>query len=245
LSASSRPRGALSVWLLALALLAAGVAGGCAARRAQLRQVQFSAPSAADPEVRPLLADVKRLGVLCSTDIAPSAEVDIEKVLTRLGHAVARQLQARPGITVVTQDEILWQLQSVDLDSTDVIAAASRQALLDSLAVDAMVVVEVQRLQARTTSTTPGPYGLTADPGLDLAVQLRMSLVNLHSRGVWQQAGQERQWKQPARVQQNGANQNQGEQQLLTLLGRPLQRFLQRVAPPPRVQVRDFDLGER
>jgi hypothetical protein len=238
----TRTHGALSAGLLALALLGAGANGGCAPHRARLREVEFSAPSAPDPEVAPLLLDVKRLGVLCTTNMEPTAAVDIEGVLARLGNAVARQLQTRPNMTVVTQDEILWQLKSVDLDSAEVISAASRQALIDSLTVDAMVVVELQRLQTRTTTTAPGPYGLTSGPGLDLAVAMRMSLVNLHGRGTWQQTGQEREWK-PARLQLNGAA-NQGEQQLLAALGRPLQQFLRRIAPPPRTQVRDFDLGE-
>ena len=82
---------------------------------------------------------------------------------------------------------------------------------------------------------------MTTDPGLDLAVELRMSLVNLHGKGVWQQSGQEREWR-ASPLQLGGS---QGEQQLLGALSRPLQRFLRQVAPPPSTQVRDFDLSGR
>jgi hypothetical protein len=116
-----------------------------------------------------------------------------------------------------------------------------RAALRSALELDALVFVELQHLQARLSPVTPTPYGLVPNPGMDLTVDLRVSLINLHTAQVWQQGGQQRNF-QPIRLQLLGGD-NQSERQLLMALGRPLQRFLMRVAPPPRTQLRHFELS--
>lgn len=225
-----------------LFISAVTVWSGCA-YRGSFQSVEFTAPSTPDPRVQPVLNGVERLGVLCTTDIEPFPELDIQKVLTRLGHAVvSRVATGANGRNVVPQDDILWHLEAVEMDSAAVISSRTRQALADSMDMDALIVVELERLQARTTPVTPGPYGFTPDAGLDLAIQVRMSLINLHSGQIWQQTDKERQWK-PVRVQLSGRDQS--EQQLLLALGRPLHRFLSRIAPPPTTQKRAFDLGGR
>ena len=60
---------------------------------------------------------------------------------------------------------------------------------------------------------------------------------------VWRQdRGERRNWK-PIAVQPFGGGGNQSEQQLLATLATPLRQFLGRVAPPPRRQVRKFEIS--
>jgi hypothetical protein len=220
---------------LAVLLLVAGCA-----RTGTFKRVEFTVPPRPDPALRPYLEDVARIGVMCVTNIEPIKELDTEKVLARLSEAVARKLGTLPDVAVVSQDEITWQLREIEFDSTRVVSEGARQALIDTLSLDAFILVELENLQARVTPMTPTPYGLVADTGLDLAVNLKVSLVNLHSGRVWQQSGQRRDWQQ-VRLQLFGGN--QGERQLLMALSRPLEQFLMRVAPPPRIQVRHFELS--
>ena len=213
---------------------------GCAAT-GNFRQVEFTAPAWPDPALRPLLEGVERLGVMCTTDIEPFRELDIEKVMARLSDAITRRLGEMSGVVVVPQDEIVWQIKGgVELDSATVITEVARETLIDSLSLDALILVELEDFQARMTPMTPTPYGLAPDPGLDLAVELRVSLVNLHSGHIWQQSGQQRDW-QPIRLQLFGGN--QGERQLIAAMSGPLERFLLMVAPPPRTQLRHFELS--
>ncbi len=229
-----------------LGCLMVATTSGCARHRGEFQPVRFNAPSQPVPDVQPILVDVKRLGVLCTTDIEPLAELDIEHVITRLGHAVATRADEAglKGVTIVSQDDILWSVGQVRMDSAQVVTPGYREALIDSLALDALIVIELERLQTRTTPVSPGPYGgMTQNPGLDLAVDLRMSLINLHTGKIWQQTGQEREWT-PVRVQMGGGR-SQSEQQLLAAVARPVQRFLSQVTPPPSTQTRAFDLGGR
>jgi hypothetical protein len=233
--------GKKQVHLLMVTAAAVLLVAGCA-HRSDFREVRFSAPSRPDPRLSPYLSDVARLGVICTTEIKPFAELDTEKVLARLGNAIARHLDNLPDVAVVTQDEIIWRIKSIEMDSTEVISEATRLAMIDTMQLDALVVIELQRLQARSTPVMSGSRGMTSESGLDLAVDLRMSLVNLRNQRIWQQSGQQRQW-QPIRVQLHGRN--QGEQQLLVALGRPLQGFLRRISPPPSLQEREFELRGR
>ena len=218
---------------------ALALSAGCA-RSGGFKRLEFTAPASSDPVLRPYIEGVERMGVMCVTDIEPFRELDIEKVMARLSNVLVRRLGELPDVAIVSQDEILWKVGAVELDSTTVVTAETRAALIDSLELDALVLVELEHLQARMTPMAPSPYGLTTDPGLDLAVDLRVSLLNLRTALVWQQSGQQRDW-QPIRLQLFGSD--QGERQLLMALGGPLQQFLLRVAPPPRRQVRHFELS--
>ena len=73
------------------------------------------------------------------------------------------------------------------------------------------------------------------------SVDLELSLINLTSGDVWRQHGQHANW-QPVQVQLVGGS-DRTEQQLLAALGIPLKQFLERVAPPPALQARRFDLS--
>ena len=88
---------------------------------------------------------------------------------------------------------------------------------------------------------SPTPYGMSPNPGIDLTIDLKVSLINLNTNQVWQQGGTQRNY-QPVQLQLFGGN-KQGERQLLMALARPLQRFLFRIAPPPKPQARHFDLS--
>lgn len=225
----------------AIAFLATVLAlsAGCA-RSGNFKRLEFTAPASSDPVLRPYLDGVERMGVMCVTNIEPFKELDIEKVMARLSNALVRRLGNLPDVAILSQDEILWRIGAVEMDSTAVVTQETRAALIDSLKLDALVLVELENLQARMTPMAPSPYGLTTGTGLDLAVDLRVSLLNLRSGRVWQQSGQQRDW-QPIRLQLGGSE--QGERQLLMALGGPLQQFLLRVAPPPRRQVRHFELS--
>lgn len=219
-----------------LALLIAGCGG-----RSAFTRVEFRAPAQPDPVLRPFLADVDHIGVVCTTNIEPFRELDIEKVMARLSNAVARSLSNMPKTEVMNQDEITYKIKGVRLDSTSVHQDSIRTVIREELELDALVFVELRHLQARMMPMSPTPYGMSANPGIDLTVDLKVSLINFNTNQVWQQGGTQRNY-QPVQLQLFGGN-KQGERQLLMALSRPLQRFLFRIAPPPKPQARHFDLS--
>lgn len=219
-----------------LALLIAGCSG-----RSAFTRVEFRAPAQPDPVLRPFLADVDHIGVVCATNIEPFRELDIEKVMARLSNAVARSLSNMPKTEVMNQDEITYKIKGVRLDSTSVHQDSIRTVIREELELDALVFVELRHLQARMMPMSPTPYGMSANPGIDLTVDLKVSLINFNTNQVWQQGGTQRNY-QPVQLQLFGGN-KQGERQLLMALSRPLQRFLFRIAPPPKPQARHFDLS--
>ena len=232
--------------VLRLAVLVAGVSAlalGCAGKIAY-ETIEFEAPSPPDPALEPILADVSRIGVLSITNIEPVRELDVEKVMGRLADAVARGLRRLPDATVVTQDEIRWHFNYATFDSVSLLSPEMRGRLRDELKLDAMVYVELNKLQAQVTPMSPTPYGnMRSAPGLDLSVKLQVTLFNLATDRVWRQdRGEQRNWK-PIAVQPFGGGGNQSEQQLLATLATPLRQFLGRVAPPPRRQVRKFEVS--
>ena len=212
---------------------------GCGSRGSSFKEVEFRAPSQSDPALAPFLEEVDHIGVICVTNIEPFRELDIEKVMARLSNAVARGLGNMRETTVVPQDEITWQLKNIHFDSTSVYEDTVRAALIGKLELDALVFVELKHLQARMMPMSPTPYGMSPSPGMDLTIDLKVSLINLNTSQVWQQGGQQRNY-QPVQLQLLGGN-NQSERQLLLALARPLQRFLYRIAPPPRPQTRHFE----
>ena len=78
-----------------LFLAAALLLQGCAGSRS-FELVEFRAPSRPDPELSPILQDVKRIGVLSITNIEPVREFDVEKVMGRLADGVGRGLRRLP-----------------------------------------------------------------------------------------------------------------------------------------------------
>ena len=214
----------------------------CATGGGSFKQVAFQAPSQPDPELRPYLKEVTRIGVLSTTNLEPLRELDIEKVMGRLADATARGLGSLRDKTVVPQDEIRWNCKDLDFDSTGVLTAESRVALRDQLSLDALVYVVLKSLKTQVTPMSPSPYGgMTSQPGLDLSVDLQVALVNLHTGETWIQRGETRRNWQPVQMQLFGDDQT--EHQLLQALASPLQQFMARLAPPPSQQVRRFDLG--
>ncbi len=215
---------------------------GCAGRTSSKR-VEFQAPSPPDPAILPILKDAKRIGVLSITNIEPVKKLDIEKVVGRLADGMARGLGNIPEVTVVSQDEIRWHFNYTAFDSVSVLSPQIRTTLREELELDAMVYVELNDLQAQLTPVSPTPYGgLAPAPGLDLSVGLQVTLMNLHTDAVWRHdQGQHRNW-QPIQLQLFGGG-DQPERQLLMALRRPLSQILARVAPPPRKQVRHFEIS--
>ena len=213
---------------------------GCGGRSAFTR-VEFRAPSQPDPALRPFLVEVEHIGVVCATNIEPFRELDIEKVMARLSNAVVRSLGNMPETEVMNQDEITYKLKDIRLDSTSVHQDSVQAVLREELKLDALVFIELRHLQARMMPMSPTPYGMSPNPGIDLTVDLKVSLINLNTNQVWQQGGTQRNY-QPVQLQIFGGN-KQGERQLLMALTRPLQRFLFRIAPPPKPQTRHFDLS--
>ena len=214
---------------------------GCGSHKGSFNEVKFRAPSQPDPALIPILEEVDQIGVVCVTNIEPFRELDIEKVMARLSNAVARGLGNMSEISVVTQDEIIWKLKEVHFDSTSIYQDTVRSALRQKLDLDALVFVELKHLLARMMPMSPSPYGMSPNPGIDLTVDLKVSLINLNTNQVWQQGGTERNY-QPVQLQLLGGN-KQSERQLLLALARPLERFLYRIAPPPRSQIRHFELS--
>ena len=129
----------------ALALLI-GLAG-CGGRAAFTR-VEFRAPSQPDPVLRPFLADVDHIGVVCATNIEPFRELDIEKVMARLSNAVVRSLGNMPKTEVMNQDEITYKLKDIRLDSTSVHQDSVRAILKEG--------TRTRRLSLRRTETPTG-----------------------------------------------------------------------------------------
>ncbi len=216
---------------------------GCGGRGGSFEEVKFRAPSRPDPALAPILKEVDHIGVVCVTNIEPFRELDIEKVMARLSNAVVRGLGNLRETTVVPQDEITWQLKDIRFDSTSVYEDTVRTALVEKLKLDALVFVELKHLQARMMPMSPTPYGgMSPNPGMDLTVDLKVSLINLNTSQVWQQGGKQRSY-QPVQLQLLGGGNNQSERQLLLALARPLQRFLFRIAPPPRPLTRHFELS--
>jgi hypothetical protein len=205
-------------------------------------QVSFEAPSPPAPELRPYLEQARRIGVLARTNIAPFKELDVEKVLGRLADATARGLGRLSGKTVVTQDEIFWHCAGLQADTTSGLSADSRRRLQKELELDLLVYLDLKGLQAQMTPMSPSPYGgLVARPGLDLSVDLRVSLIDLKNGQTWSQKGAEQRTWQSIQLQVFGDP--QAERQLLSALASPLQQFLARAAPPPSQQVRYFELS--
>ena len=137
---------------MATALLVSACAGG-----AGFKQVQFTVPPQPDPALRPFLGQAHRIGVFTATSIEPVQQLDTEKVMARLSSALARHLGHLPGVTVVPEEEIRWRVHDARLDTVTVVALQTRQALMDTLDLDALVVVELQRLEARVTPMTATP----------------------------------------------------------------------------------------
>ena len=228
------------------ALLSAFIAAfcfiGCAGKVAY-ETVEFKAPSPPDPALAPILAGVERIGVLSITNIEPIREFDVEKVMGRLADGVGRGLKRIPDATVVTQDEIRWHFNYATFDSLSLLSPEMRGRFRDELNLDAMVYVELNKLQAQVTPVSPTSYGsMSSSPGLDLSVKLQITLFNLNTDAQWRQdQGEQRIWE-PISVQPFGGG-NQSERQLLVTLANPLRQFLSRVAPPPRRQVRKFEVS--
>ena len=214
---------------------------GCGGRGSSFKEVEFRAPSQPDPALAPFLEEVDHIGVICVTNIEPFRELDIEKVMARLSNAVARGLGNMREPTVVPQDALTWPLTNSHFDSTSVYEDTVRAALIGKLELDALVFIELKHLQARMMPMSPTPYGMSPSPGMDLTIDLKVSLINLNTSQVWQQGGKQRNY-QPVQLQLLGGN-NQSERQLLLALARPLQRFLYRIAPPPRPQTRHFEIS--
>ena len=230
-------------FLLLISVVAA-TALSCASRVAY-ETVAFEAPSPPDPALAPILEGVERIGVLSITNIEPVREFDVEKVMGRLADGVGRGLRRLPDATVVTQDEIRWHFNYATFDSLSLLSPAMRGRLRDELNLDAMVYVELNKLQAQVTPVSPNSYGGTSSsPGLDLSVKLQVTLFNLHTDESWRQdQGEQRIWE-PISVQPfGGGNGNQSERQLMITLANPLRQFLARVAPPPRRQIRKFEVS--
>ena len=221
--------------------LAAGFLG-CASQ-GSFKTVEFRAPSLPDPALRPLLEDVERIGVISITNIDPFRELDIEKVMARMGDAIARGLSNRPRTTVVSQDEITWRFKDMVFDSTNVFTRETRTALREELELDALVFVELNGVQARMAPMSPSPYGgLSPNPSMNMSVDLQVSLINLHSGKAWQRQGRQRNW-QPIQITQLMGAGNQTERQLMMAMGGTLRQFFLQVAPPPRLQARRFEIS--
>ena len=229
-----------------LSLVAMVLLGGCAggpSGHGTFREVQFQAPSSPDPELAPYLEDVEKIGVLTTTNIEPIRELDVEKVMGRLGDAAANRLRNIPKKTIIGQDEIRWQFKDAVFDSTLLDDKEKHQILRQQMELDAVVFIELASLKAQMTPMSPGPYGgLTPNPGLDMTVDLNLTLINLLTGKTWTRPGTQRQW-QPVQLQVLGGGGDQTERQLLSALAKPLSQFLERIAPPPTQQVRHFELS--
>ena len=204
--------------------------------------VEFRAPSPPDPSLAYILQNVDRIGVISITTVEPVRELDIEKLMGRMADGVAQELRNLPETSVLTQDDIRWHFNYADFDSVSLMAPATRARLRDELDLDAMVYVELSKMEAQVTPVSPTQTGnMGATPGLDLSVRLHVTLMNLHTDAQWRfDRGELRNW-QPFRTQQAGRDQT--ERQMLTALSPTLRQFLARVAPPPRRQVRHFEVS--
>lgn len=226
--------------LLAVAGLSLGYGCGSAGVAGNFKLVQFEAPSYPDAELREVLDSVKTIGVL-STATKPLPGLDTEKVMGRLTDAAASRLRRLPDSHVITNDEIRWHFKGVVFDSTSIHSAETQSALREEMDIDAVVLVTLKSFEAEMTQVTPTQYGLTPATGMKISVDLKMSLINLTNGRSWSHTGRQRDW-QPMQNQLVGGS-NRKEQQLLTALGQPLRQFLARIAPPPSVEDRLFDLS--
>ena len=219
-------------------------AGFCAcASQGTFKTIEFKAPSQPDPALRPLLEDVERIGVLSITNIETFRELDIEKVMARMGDAIARGLSNLARTTVVSQDEITWHFKEMVFDSTNVFTKETRTAMREEMELDALVFVELNGVQARMSPMSPSPYGgLSPNPSMNMSVDLQVSLINLHSGKVWRRQGRQRNWQPIQLTQLMGAG-NQTERQLMMAVGGTLRQFFMLVAPPPRLQARRFEIS--
>ena len=234
---------AFSVALVGAAF-AVGLAG-CAGRSGggSFKQVEFRAPALPDPELSPLLEGVETIGVLSGTTIEAVRGVDIEKVIGRLTDATSKSLGRNlPESSVITQDEIRWHFKEVFFDSTWLAAEENRTALRDELEIDAVIYVVLEGFQAQMTPVSPSPYGMVHTPGMNISVDLELSLLNLRTGRSWTQQRQRSSNWQPMQVNLLGGGDG-GERQLLSALAGPLRQFLVRVAPPPTLEGRHFDLS--
>ena len=225
-------------------LTAAALTAGCASAPGggSFHLVQFRAPSTPDPELQALLSDTGAIGILSATNIEPVQGLDIEKVMGRLTDAIARALRKVPDRKVVTQDEIRWQFEGATFDSAAVFDETVQASLRDSMDIDALVYVLVRRLEAKMTPVSPGPYGMTANPGVNISVDLELSLINLHTGQSWSQQRQQSNWQPIQLPILGGGTNDRAERQLLAALSDPLRQFLVRLAPPPSLEGRHFDL---
>ncbi len=224
------------IFFLALILSA------CYGRTPKFEQIEFRAPSRPSITLQPVLNNVDHLGILCLSNIASTREIDIEKVLALLSNATLRSLNKLKDITIVSQDEIIWKINDTIFDSTSVYQIAIQTRLREELDIDAIVVIELRELQTRLMPMPPTSYGMNTNSGIDMSLDLQISLVNLHTNESWRQGGKQRN-VEPVRLQLLGNN-KQSERQLLMSLSRPMQRFIYRIAPPPETQQRYFDLRE-
>ena len=227
---------------LAAAALATFLLGCGSSSQGVSKTVAFDAPSLPDQRLRPLLEGVDSIGVLATTNIKPFRELDIQKVMGRLADATASSLEKLPQKEIVGQDEIRWHFRGLQVDSTFVEAESQHDSLRQNLGLGALVFIELVSLKTQMTPMSPGPYGnMTSNPGLDLSVNLKLTLINLESGETWSRQGERRNW-QPVQLQVIGGG-DQTERQLLTALAGPMRQFLSRLAPMPRRQERQFELG--
>ena len=226
--------------LLAMAGLSSGYGCGSAGVAGNFKLVQFEAPSYHDSKLREVLDSVRTIGVL-STTTKPLPGLDTEKIMGRLTDATASKLRRLPDRHVITNDEIRWHFKEVVFDSTSIHSAETQTALREEMDMDAVVLVTLKSFEAEMTQVTPTQYGLTPATGMKISVDLKMSLINLTNGRSWSHTGRQRDW-QPMQNQLVGGS-NRQEQQLLTALGQPLRQFLARVAPPPSVEDRLFDVS--
>jgi hypothetical protein len=225
--------------ILALAVLLAGCGSSS---QGVFKAVIFEAPSLPDRQLRPLLEGVDSIGVLASTNIEPFRELDIEKVMGRLADATVSSLKKLPDKEVVSQDEIRWHFRELVIDSTLVDSTALHDTLRQNMGLGALVYIELISLKTQMTPMSPGPYGgVTSNPGLDLSVNLKLTLINTASGETWSRQGERRNWK-PVKLQVIGGG-DQTERQLLAALAGPMRQFLGHLAPLPSRQERQFELS--
>ena len=227
--------------ILALSVLVGSLGCGGPGVSGDFKLVHFEAPSYPDAKLREVLDSVKTIGVVSTSNVEPLQGLDTEKIMGRLTDATASSLRRLPDHRVVTNDEIRWHFRGVVFDSASVRSPETRAALRQEMDIDAVVLVTLKSFEAQMTTVTPTQYGLTPATGMNISVDLKLSLINLDTGLSWSHTGRQRDWK-PMQGQLLGGS-NRMEQQLLTALGQPLRHFLSRVAPPPSVEDRLFDLS--
>jgi len=230
--------------LRTVAWLALAVATGCAGAPSlrPVRPVEFDAPTQPDVQMRLILENIDTLGVLSGAAIEPLQGIDIEKVMGRLTDATSRSLESLEGRDVVTQDEIRWHYKDATLDSATVFNREQWSEFRRDLGLDAIVYLSLRELRAQMTGASPSPRGgMSPTPGMNFTVDLEIVLINLESGDIWRHKRHATSW-QPAQSQITSGG-DRAEQQLMAALGKPLRQFLNRLAPPPEVQRRQFDLS--